>query len=168
MEYLQQCIDLRRQDIEPERFTVSLTVRYIRELINYGGSDLRRPDLESALHPEHLESFLARAVEIIWKDARIAQEWRKLQNVLPRVREAWEKGQGPFQEALEQAKGDQKSLEYLSMIDFAVDGYANISASRAYPDNAALQNWAINGYMLAWRAHFFKDQEGEERVEGGF
>src|SRR6266571_7747611 len=71
-------------------------------------------------------------------------------------------------EALEQAKGDQESLEYLSMIDFAVDGYANISASRAYPDNAALQNWAINGYMLAWRAHFFKDQEGEERVEGGF
>ncbi len=98
MEYLQQCIDLRRQDIEPERFTVSLTVRYIRELINYGGSDLRRPDLESALHPEHLESFLARAVEIIWKDARIAQEWRKLQNVLPRVREAWEKGQGLFQD----------------------------------------------------------------------
>ena len=83
MDYLQQCIDLRRQDIEPEVFTIALAVRYIRELINSGGSDRRRPELESALHPEHLESFLARAVEIPWKDARLAQEWRKLQQVLP-------------------------------------------------------------------------------------
>jgi hypothetical protein len=69
MEYLQPCIDLRRQDIEPEMFAIALAVRYIRGLINHGGSDMRRPDLESALHPEHLESFPARAVEITWKDA---------------------------------------------------------------------------------------------------
>ncbi len=91
MDYLQQCIDLRRQDIEPEIFTIALAVCCIRELINHGGSDMRRPDLESALHPEHLESFITRAVEIAWKDARLAREWRKLQQVLPRVREAWEK-----------------------------------------------------------------------------
>src|SRR5437763_2116901 len=106
MDYLQQCIDLRRQDIEPEIFAFALAARYIRELINHGGSDMRRPDLESALYPEHLELFLARAVEIPWKDVRLTQEWRKLQQVLPRVREAWEKGQMLFREDLERVKGD--------------------------------------------------------------
>jgi len=167
VDYLQQCLDLRRQDIEPEIFAIALAVRYVRELINHGGSDMRRPDHESAMHPEHLESFLARAVEIAWKDARLAQEWRKLQQVLPRVREAWEKGQSLFQEALERAKSDQKSMEYFSMIDFAVDCYAEVTASRVYPDQPALRNWAINGYMLAWRDHFLNDQEGGDSTEVG-
>src|SRR5579859_2963987 len=126
MEYLQPCIDLCRQDIEPEMFAIALAIRSIRGLINHGGSDMRRSDLESALHPEHLESFLARAVEITWKDARLAQEWHKLQQLLPLVREAWKKGQRLFQEALEQAKSDQESMEYFSMIDFAVDCYAEV------------------------------------------
>lgn len=167
MDYLQQFIDLHRQDIEPEMFAIALALRSIRGLINHGGSDMRRPDLESVLHPEHLESFLARAVEIPWKDARLSQEWRKLQQVLPLVREAWEKGQSLFQEALERAKSDHESMEYFSMIDFAVDCYAEVAASRVYPDHPALRDWAINGYMLAWREHFLKDQEGEERAEGG-
>ena len=167
MDYLQQCIDLRRQDIEPEIFAIALAVRYIRELINHGGSDRRRPDLESALPPGHLESFLARAVEIPWKDARLAQEWRKLQQVLPRVREAWEKGQSLFREDLERAKSDQENIEYFSMIDISVDCYAEGSSSRVYPDNSALRDWAINGYMVAWREHFLKDQEGEKCAEGG-
>jgi len=167
MDYLQQSIDLRRQDIEPELFAIALAVRYIRELINYGGSDTRRPDFESALHPEHLESFLTRAVSIMWKDARIAQEWLKLQQVLPLMREAWEKGQNLFQEALERAKSDQEAIEYLSMIDLAVDCYAEVAASRIYPDHPARRNWAINVYMLAWREHLLKDQEGEEHAEGG-
>ncbi len=168
MDYLQQCIDLRRQDIEPEIFTIALAVCCIRELINHGGSDMRRPDLESALHPEHLESFITRAVEIAWKDARLAREWRKLQQVLPRVREAWEKGQSLFQEALERAKSDQESMEYFSMIDFAIDCYAEVTASRVYPDQPALRDWTVNGYMLAWREHFLKVQGEEEHVEGDF
>jgi hypothetical protein len=124
VDYLQQYFDLSRRDIEPEIFTIALAVRYIRELINHGGSDMRRPVLESALPPGRLESFLACAVEIPWKDARLAQEWRKLQQVLPRVREAWEKGQSLFQEALERAKSDQESMEYFSIIDIVVDCYA--------------------------------------------
>ena len=83
MDYLQQCIDFHRQDIEPEIFTIALAVHCIRELINHDGSDMRCPDLESALPPGRLESFHARAVEILWKDARLAQEWRKLQQLLP-------------------------------------------------------------------------------------
>ena len=74
------------------------------------------------------------------------------------------KGQRLFQEALERAKRDQESMEYFSMIDFAVDCYAEVAASRIYPDQPALRNWAVNGYMLAWREHFLKDQE-EEHLE---
>lgn len=157
MDYLQQCIDLRRQDIEPERFALALAVCYIRGLIHHGGSDMSRPDLESALHPEYLESFLARAVEIPWKDARLAQKWRKLQQILPQLSEAWEKGQRLFQEALEQAKSDQESMEYFSMIDFAVDCYAEVAASIVYPDQPTLRDWGVNGYMLLWRQHFLTD-----------
>lgn len=167
MDYLQLYIDLRQQDIEPEMFAKALAVRYICKMINYGGSDMRRPDLESALHPVYLESFLARAVEIRWRDARMAQEWRKLQQVLPLMREAWEKGQRLFQEALEQAKSDQESLEYLSMIDFAVDCYAYVSASHVYPDNSILLNWTINGYILLWRGHFLKYLVGENSPDLG-
>ena len=161
MDYLQQCLDLRKQDLDPERFALALAVRYIRGLIQYGGSDMKRPDLESALHPEYLESFLARAVARAWKDARLAQEWLKLLRGLPQVREAWDKGQRLFQEALERANSDQESMEYLSQIDFAADSYAYITALNTYPHDEVLQNWVINGYMLAWREHFLKHQEGE-------
>src|SRR5216684_1683923 len=106
MDYLQQCIDLRRPDSEPELFAIALALRHIRVLIQHGGSDMRRPDEDSALHPHHLEVFLARAVERTWKDKRMAQEWRRLQRVLPLLREAWEKGQNLFQETLERAKND--------------------------------------------------------------
>jgi hypothetical protein len=165
MDSLQWFIDLHRTDIDLELFAIALSMRTIRGLINHGGSDMRRPDLESALYPEHLESFLARAVEITWKDARLTQEWRKLQQVLPLLREVWEKGQTLFQEALDRAKSDQEDNEYFSIIDFALDCYVHTSDSRVYPDNPTLPEWAINGYMLAWRAHFFKDQEGEEHME---
>jgi hypothetical protein len=71
----------------------------------------------------------------------------------------WEKGQTLFQEDLHRAKGDQEYLEYFSMIDFAVDCYAfaYASASFAFPDNPALKDWAINGYMLLWRQHFLTE-----------
>lgn len=89
---------------------------------------------------------------------RLAQEWRKLQQVLPRVRETWKKGQSLFQEALTREKSDQKSMEYFLMIDFAIDCYAEVAASRIYPDHPALRDWAINGYMLAWREHFLSEK----------
>jgi hypothetical protein len=45
-------------------------------------------------------------------------------------------------------------MEYFSMVDFAVDCYAYVSASRVYADNAMLRDWAINGDMLLWRQQF--------------
>lgn len=168
MDYLQQLVDLRCPDSDPEMFGIALALRHLRALIQHGGSDMRRPDDDSALHPHHLETFLARAVETPWKDRRIAQEWRRLQLLLPRLKEAWEKGKTLFQEDLDRAKSDQENLEYFSMTDFAIDGFASLSASRAYPDIPVLQNWAINGSMLMWREHFLKDQEqGEDSTEVG-
>ena len=58
-------------------------------------------------------------------------------------------------------------MEYFSMIDFVVDCYAEVAASRVYPDQPALRDWAINGYMLAWREHFLKVQEGEDSTKVG-
>jgi len=54
---------------------------------------------------------------------------------------------------------DEEQLGYLSEIDFVVDCFAFISARNTYPQNWALQAWLINGYMLAWRQHFLKDQK---------
>ena len=157
MDYLQQFIDLRRAESDPELFAIALALRYIRMLIQHGGSDMRRPDDDSALHPHHLvEAFLARAIERAWKNQHMAQEWRRLQLLLPRLKEAWERGKTLFQEDLDQAK-DKDYMDYFSMIDFAVDCYASASASRAFPDNPALRDWAINGYMLLWRQHFLAD-----------
>ena len=167
MDDLQQLIDLRRLDSDPELFAIALALRHMRVLIQHGGSDMRRPDDDSALHPHHLEAFLARAVGTLWKDRRMAQEWRRLQLLLPRLKEAWERGKTLFQEELDQAKSDQESMEYLSQIDFAVDSYAYVAALNTYPRDEALQNWVINGYMLAWRKHFLKDQEGEDSTGVG-
>ncbi len=36
------------------------------------------------------------------------------------------------------------------MIFFAVDCYAYVSASRIYPDNPMLLDWAVKGY-ICWR-----------------
>jgi hypothetical protein len=100
------------------------------------------------LRPKYLESFVACAVARAWNDAYLAQEWLKLRQVLPQVREAWEKGQRLFQEALELEKSDQKSMEYLSQLDFAVDSYAYVAALNTYSREETLQNWIINGCML--------------------
>ncbi len=162
MDYLQQFIDLHRQGIDPEVFAAALALRHIRNLINYGGSEIGRPDFDSALHPHHLEAFLCRALERPWKDERFAQEWRRLQQVLPLLKDARHKGQTLSQEDLERAKSDQESMEHFSVIDFAVDCYAYVSSSRVYPENPTLRNWAINGYMLAWRRYFLKEDESEE------
>src|SRR6266487_738491 len=67
-------------------------------------------------------------------------------------KEAWERGKTLFQEDLGQAKG-KEHMDYFSMIDFAVDGYACLSASRIYSDNPTLRDWAFNGYRLMWRWH---------------
>jgi hypothetical protein len=162
MDHLQQCTDLRRPESDPELFAIVPALGHIRTLIHHDRSDMRRPDDDSALHPHYLEAFLARAVERTWKDMRIVQEWRRFQWFLPRLKEAWESGKTLFQEDFDQTKG-KEYIEYFSIIDFAIDGYAYLSASRVYPDNHATRDWAINGDMLMWRWHFLKKERSARK-----
>jgi hypothetical protein len=159
MDHLQQFIDLRRADIDPEVFAAALTILSISKFIGNGGSSIGEPDLETALHPPELEAFLARAVETAQKNKRFEQEWRRLQQVFPPVKVAWENGRMLFQEDLARATDNPKEMEYLSQRDFATDCYARSNALKTYPHDRALQAWVVNGYMLAWRQHFLTQDD---------
>ncbi len=164
-DHLEQFLDLRRADIDPDVFAAALAVQHIRRLLAYGGSAFGRPDDDSALRPQHLTPLLTRSVELARKTRRFEHEWRRLQRVMPRIQLAWEEGQALFQQDLARATANQEEMEYLSMIDFAVDCYAYVAARKSHPDDRTLQNWVINGYMLAWRGHFLKNLEGEDLPE---
>lgn len=157
---LQDCLDLHRADLDLELFAAALAVQHIRRLIAAGGSEFGRPDDEDTLHLDHLEVFLARAVETAHKTGRLKQEWHRLQRLMPSLHVAWERGQTLFREALARATHDEEEMGYLSQIDFAVDCYAYISTHNAYPHDRVLQAWAINGYMRAWRQHFLAEEDG--------
>ena len=160
-----QFLDLRRAEIDPDVFAAALAVHYVRLLLTSGGSAFARPEDASALHPQHLTPFLARAVEMAKKTHRFEHEWLRLRRVMPRIQIAWEEGQALFQQDLARATVNQEEMESLSMIDFAVGCYAYVAARKSYPDDKTLQNWVINGYMLAWRQHFLKNPEGEDLPE---
>jgi hypothetical protein len=150
MDDLQQFIDHYREDIDTEVFAVAQAVQHVSKLIASGGDILNRPHLEPALHPEQLEAFLARAIESAQKGRRFEREWQRLQLMLSHVKATWEKEQILFQEAL--ARENDEEMEYFSQIDFALDGYASVTASRAYPDDPPLQ--ASLGNQRVYTAHF--------------
>jgi hypothetical protein len=103
-----------------------------------------------------LEVFLARAVETAQKTQGLEHEWREQQHAFASITHAWKKGQSLFREDLACANGDSMEMAILSQEYFAVDLYAFVSTFALYFDNSAFQNWAINGYMVAWRQHFSK------------
>src|SRR6266567_7801736 len=155
-DHLEYALDLHSADIDPEMFA-ALEVQHIRRLIVNGGSEFGRLDLDTAFYPQDLERFLAHAVETAQKIKRFEHEWHRLQQAFAPMLPSWAKGQVLFQEALSRAADNQKDMEYLSQIDFAGECYASVSPWNTYTHDRALQNWAINGYMLAWR-HFFTDE----------
>ena len=79
---------------------------------------------------------------------------RALQQEFPVMKAAWLRGQSLFREDLACAMGNAKDMRILSQEYLAVDVYAFVSTFALYFDNPAFQNWAINGYMVAWRQHF--------------
>jgi hypothetical protein len=145
----------RAADLDPEIFAAALAVQHVRSLIANGGSRSGWPDLP----PHCLEAFLSRAVETAQKTKYFEREWRRLQRVFPHVKDAWEKGQTSFQKDLIRVADNPEEMEYLSLIDFAVDCYAYVSARNEYPANKALQAWAMNGYIRAWRQHFLNEED---------
>jgi hypothetical protein len=158
MERIGHHLDLRRSDLDPEDFAAALAVQHLTLLLVHGGSAFGRPDAEDALDPLPLETFLDRAAVTARKVGRLAQEWHILQHLFPHLKCAWEEGQVLFQEDLVRVKRNQELLEYFSMIDFAVDCFASLTAMNAYPGDGPAQAWALNGYMVAWRK--WQDDEG--------
>ena len=75
----EDCLDLRRADLDPDLFAAALAVQHIRHLITAGGNGVGHPDEQEELSPHHLEAFLARAVETSKRTKRFEQEWRRLQ-----------------------------------------------------------------------------------------
>ena len=155
----EDCLDLRRADLDPEQFAAAVAVHSIRRLIAAGGGRVERPDEQEALSPHHLEAFLARAVETSKRTKRFEQEWRKLQRLMPSIKVAWERGQALFQEDLARATANPEEMESLSMIDFAEDWYAAVDARRTYPHDPVQQAWATSGYLLAWWQHVLAEED---------
>lgn len=85
---LEDYLDLRRTDTDPEWFAAALAVKHIRRLIAAGGNYAGHPNEEEALSPQHVEAFLARAVEAAHKTRRFEQEWRRLQQLVPQLQAA--------------------------------------------------------------------------------
>ncbi len=156
---LPSSLDLRRADLDPELFAAALAVHAMRRLIAAGGGRVERPDEQEALSTHHLAAFLARAVETATRTRRFEQEWSRLQRLVPQIQAAWERGQALFQEDLARAMTNSVEMEYLSMIDFALDCYAEVRARRAYPHDPVQQAWATSGYMLAWWQHFLAEED---------
>ena len=151
MERIGRHLDLRRPDLDPEDFASALAVQHLTLLLVHGGSAYGRPDAEGALDPLPLEAFLDRTAVTAQRVGRLVQEWHLLQHLFPHLKRAWEEGQVLFQEDLVRVKHSQELLEFFSMIDFAVDCFASLTAKKAYPGDAPAQAWALNGYMVAWR-----------------
>ncbi len=156
---LQDCLDLRRADLDPDLFAAAVAVHSIHRLIAAGGGRVERPDEQETLSPHHLEAFLARAVETSKRTKRFEQEWRRLQRLMPQIQTAWERGQVLFQEDLARATANPEEMEYLSMIDFAEDCYAAVDARRTYSHDPVQQAWATSGYMVAWWQHVLAEQD---------
>ena len=156
---LEDYLDLRRADIDPEQFAAAIAVQHIRRLIAAGGGRVEPPDEQEALSPHHLEAFLACAVETSKRTKRFEQEWRQLQRLVSHIQAAWERGQMLFQEDLARATANHEVMEYLSMIDFAEDCYAAVAARRTYPHDPVQQAWARSGYMVAWWQHFLAEED---------
>jgi len=114
MEHLQQFIDLRRAEIDPEMFAAALAICHISKLIASGGISIGRPDLESALPSQLLEVFLLRAIATAQKTRHFEQEWRSLQQAIPGIKIAWEHRQSHFKETLACAMNVPEEMEYLS------------------------------------------------------
>ncbi len=151
--------DLTREDLDPELFAAALAVQHIGDLLRHGESLYGQPDDENALRLEDFERFILRALENAQRTKHFERYWYRLQQVLPHIRIAREKGKDLFQEHLARAMTNQEEMEYLSLIDFAVDCYASVAAKNTYPENAVMQAWTIHGYMLAWRRHFLNEDD---------
>lgn len=140
-------------------FQAALAVQHIALLIAHGGHPAQRPDLDDAQRPEQITAFIGRALIHAGQTGHFEPAWKQLQEYMPLVQVAWERGRAAFHSDLTRAERDTEEMGYLTMVDFASGSYARANAYQMYQKSATLQEWVVNGYMGAWREHFLKDKK---------
>ncbi len=153
---LEYYLDIRNSDVDLETFAQALALQHVTRLLVCGGTSSGRPDPESALLPDDLKSFLARAVADAQRAGRFVDEWRRLARLVPPITSAWELGYSFFQADLAQALSDRGHRKYFTQIDFAAD-IARSTARKTYKRDKTMQAWLITGYLRAWSCHFFPE-----------
>lgn len=141
-----------------------------RKLVRSLQAFVVQPEEVQAKFVSFEEFFVAKGAETFALPALVAVFWivagykmaKSVSTSVPHMKKAWDQGQALFRQSLARAMSDPEQMEYLSMTDFAVDCYAEVAAKNTYPHDQTLQNWAMNGYMLAWRQHFFLDDDNSE------
>ncbi|SRR5260221_388198 len=149
---LEYYLDVRNADVDLDTFARALALQHVTHLMVCGGTSSGRPDPESALLPEHLRSFLARAIADARRTGHFVDEWRRLEGLLPFITSAWELGYSLFQSDLAQALSHREHRKYFTQIDFAAD-IARSTARKTYKRDKTMQAWFINGYLRAWLHH---------------
>src|SRR6266849_4716505 len=146
---LEYYLDIRNADVDLDTFARALALQHVMHLMACGGMSSGRPGPESALLPEHLRSFLARAVADAQRAGRFVDEWRRLARLLPLITSAWELGYSLFQSDLAQVLTDREHGKYFMQIDFAL-AVARSKARKTYERDKTMQAWLITGYLRAW------------------
>ncbi len=161
MEYY---LNIRHADVDLDTFAQALALQHVTHLMAFGGMSSGLPDPESALLPDDLKAFLARAVADARGAGRFVDEWRRLAELVPIITSAWELGQSLFQQALI----DREHRESFTHIDFAAT-LACSTARQTYERDKTMQIWFMNGYLRAWLRHFSPNAaspvEGIERKQ---
>lgn len=161
---LEYYLDIRHADVDLDTFAQALAIEHVTHLMAFGGTSVGLPDPESALLPDDLKAFLARAVADARRAERFMDEWCRLAELVPLITSAWELGQSLFQQALI----DREHREYFTQIDFAAT-VARSMARKTYERDKTMQIWFMNGYLRAWLRHFSPKAaspvEGTERKQ---
>jgi hypothetical protein len=147
---LEYYLDIRNTDVDIDMFARALVLKHMSHLIAFGGTYSGLPDPESALLPDDLKRFLARATADAQRTGRFVDEWRRLAGLVPYITSAWELGHSLFQQALI----NREYRKYFTQMDFVVS-LARSVARKTYERDTTMRAWLINGYLKAWLHHFF-------------
>lgn len=153
MEHLLPYLDLRDENIDPEKFANALALQYVYHLLLYGKDSGKNMYAEAALQPRHLSQFLKRALDAAQQKKQFEQEWTTLYCLVQNSTSAWETGYSLFESELSERAGERnRSFALLQRKD--VEDHARRIAVRVYRRDWSMQAWLENGYLYAWQQHF--------------
>lgn len=146
-------LDIRNADVDLDTFARALAIQHMTHLMAFGGTSSDLPDPKSALLPEDLKEFLARAVADAERTERFVDEWHRLAGLLPLITSAWELGHSLFQSDHTQALTDRDHGKYSTQLASAAD-LARSKACKTYERDKTMRVWFTHGYLRAWLHHF--------------